>query len=74
MHHRSERQLQITVSPHPIRGDDWSVLRVVFPRDPDHERRIAWALDALIGPTPPPVTAPRDTAEGRSWSAADDAS
>ncbi len=42
-------RIEVAVGPHGHR-DGWSVLRATFARAPDHERRIARALDALVGP------------------------
>jgi hypothetical protein len=42
-------RIEVAVGPHGHR-DGWSVLRATFARQPDHERRVARALDALIGP------------------------
>lgn len=73
MHDKPERQLQIAVSPHPSRGEDWSVLRVVFARDPDHERRIAQAL-MHSWVRPPDGARINPAVAGRPGDSADDAS
>lgn len=44
-------RIEVAVGPHGHR-DGWSVLRATFAREPDHERRIALALNALVGPPP----------------------
>ncbi len=48
-------RIEVAVGPHGHR-DGWSVLRATFAREPDHERRIARALDALVGPPSGPDT------------------
>ncbi len=42
-------RIEVAVGPHGHRPG-WSVLRATFAREPEHERRVARALDALVGP------------------------
>ena len=39
--------VEIAIVPHPARPE-WSVLRVSYPQEPGHARRIAQALDVLL--------------------------
>ena len=51
--------VEIAIGPHPARPE-WSVLRVSYPQEPGHARRIAQALDVLLagGETPGDEAAP----------------
>ena len=53
--------VEIAIGPHPARPE-WSVLRVSYPQEPGHTRRIAQALDVLLasGEAPADETAPAD--------------
>ncbi len=42
--------IEISVSPHSHRTG-WSTMRVVYPRQPEYEQRVAKAVDALLTPS-----------------------
>jgi hypothetical protein len=48
---RNQVTIECNIGPHGARPD-WRVLRVTYLRCPEHERRVAQALDALIAPVP----------------------
>jgi hypothetical protein len=49
MRHGTKDSIEIAVAPHPAR-EGWRVLRITYARRPEHERRVARALDALVAP------------------------
>ena len=59
---RHGRDLEFSIGPHPAR-EGWRVLRVSYARAPEHERRVARALDALVAPLAEVGDAPAATAE-----------
>jgi hypothetical protein len=48
--HLPKDDIEISVAPHPHR-EGWSTMRVVFARRPNHEQRVARALNALMTPS-----------------------
>jgi hypothetical protein len=51
MRHYAHQNIEIAIRPHHARKN-WGVLRVTFAHEPDHETRVARALDALLGGSP----------------------
>ena len=48
-HQSLATDVEVSIGPHPARRG-WRVLRVSFAQEPEHQSRIARALDALIAP------------------------
>ena len=43
----SPEEIEIAIGPHAARAG-WSVLRVTYPRRPEHEAKVARAVEALF--------------------------
>ncbi|MDP9473184.1 MAG: hypothetical protein M3Q71_21400 [Chloroflexota bacterium] len=56
-------RIEVAVGPHGHRPG-WSVLRATFARESEHERRVAQALDALVGPLHDPPESPNPKEDG----------
>ena len=48
---RPDPDIELAVRPHPARTG-WRVMRVAYRGVPEHESRVARAIDALFAPTP----------------------